>query len=122
MPRLIDHLVALLNRPTPKPEPEPLPEGRTHDYTRRGWGHDYVIHHVIDDGQELRCSGWGPAFGNRIVRGDYLLLVSKPESQVDSTRYQVAEIEYHMDPQDMWAATLRFAPRQHVMMEKENGS
>lgn len=75
----------------------------THDYTKRGWGHDYVIHSVIRDGQELRMSGWGRG----IRAGDFLLL----ENEGSSTRYRVESISYHRDPSDMWAAAAVFAPR-----------
>jgi hypothetical protein len=95
----------------------PLPDGTTHDYTRRTWGHDYCILAAHDAGQRLDASGWGPMAGlrPRIQRGDYLILVGK--GGVGSTRYQVAGIEYRMDPADMWFATLRFAPRDALTKE-----
>lgn len=102
-------MISLFRRKAAAPVEPPLPDGATHDYTRSTWGHDIVIHHVFNEGQELRCSGWGPAFGKRIERGDYLILQGKEPGT--STRYQATEIEYHWDPPDMWAATLRFAPR-----------
>jgi hypothetical protein len=108
-------VIRMFRRRPAEPVELPLPDGKTRDYTNRGWGHDYVIHHVIDGGRELRCSGWGPGFGPRIVRGDYLILPGKDPGA--TTRYQVAEIEYHMDPADMWAATLRFAPRDALAKE-----
>lgn len=99
----------------------PMPEGRTVDYTRRGWGHSYEILHAHDGGQRLKAAGWGPFMGAQLKRGDYVLLIGKtPDS---STRYQVDEVEYRMDPRDMWFATLLFAPRQHaVAIDKEEAS
>jgi hypothetical protein len=44
-----------------------------------------------------------------IQPGDYLLLA---QGEHRSTRYQVQVIERAMDPNDMWHATLTFAPRQ----------
>lgn len=106
-------MISLFRRKPPAPvEPAepPMPEGQTYDYTRRMWGHDYTIQQVIDGGQELRAAGWGPWMGVRsLVRGDYLILQGKEPGT--STRYQVAEVRYAMDPNDMWSATLRFAPR-----------
>lgn len=95
-----------------------MPELRTHDYTRRCWGHNYEIVQVIDGGQQLRVAGWGPLAGPRIAEGDYLLLQGKEPGS--STRYQVAKIEPQMDPGDMWFADLDFKPRQHAVMTKEN--
>ncbi|MFJ9771185.1 hypothetical protein ACIRVF_08070 [Kitasatospora sp. NPDC101157] len=80
----------------------------THDYGpgKRIWGHDYAITRTIDGGQQLKASGWGPG-GARIQQGDYLLL----QNGNRDTRYRVAEVEYCLDPADMWHATLDFAPR-----------
>lgn len=75
----------------------------THDYTQRGWGHDYAINRVIDGGTVLRASGWGSG----ISEGDFLIL---PNGEA-TTRYRVESIEYYRDPPDMWSADLWFAPR-----------
>ena len=83
-----------------------MTEQKTHDYTRRTWGHDYTIFNVIDNGQRLRLSGWG--FGIRT--GDYLILPNGPAT----TRYHVDNIDYKTDPSDMWFAEATFAPRQAV--------
>ncbi|MCI3277585.1 hypothetical protein [Streptomyces cylindrosporus] len=82
----------------PEP-PKPVREPRAFDYTseRCGWGHNIVIHHVAEDGQ-VRVSGWGDG----IEEGDHLLIDYGGQRQ----RFTVAEIEYHRDPPDMWAATL----------------
>lgn len=74
----------------------------THDYTHRGWGHDYIFD-PIDNGKRGSMMGWG----HGITKGDYLLL----QNDGDSTRYRVTSIEYMMDPRDMWSAKVTFAPR-----------
>lgn len=75
----------------------------THDYTRRGWGHDYAIHQVIEGGRRLKASGWG----HGIAVGDHLIM---PNQQA-TTRYRVEAIRYVRDPTDQWFADLAFAPR-----------
>ncbi|MGW6912531.1 hypothetical protein ACWGB8_01715 [Kitasatospora sp. NPDC054939] len=87
-----------------------MTEPRTHNYGpgHRTWGHDYSITQTIDGGQRLKVSGWGP-IGGHIRQGDYLLLQKDRDRD---TRYQVTEIRYDLDPNDMWHATLDFAPRQ----------
>ena len=79
----------------------------THDYRRpkRGWGHDYTVSRVHDNGMILDMLGWG--YGIR--QGDFLLLESKSES--GETRYRVKEVQYLRDPSDMWNITAEFAPR-----------
>lgn len=76
---------------------------KTHDYTRRHWGHDYVVWRVVEDGQCLITSGWGRG----ISKGDFLII----PNEGGTTRYAVAHIEYKRDPSDMWSADLIFAPR-----------
>lgn len=85
------------------------PEPMTHDFGpgHRCWGHDYTITKVHDGGQRIQASGWGHD-GRLIQEGDYLLL---DKGSQRSTRYQVEKIERVMDPNDMWHATLTFAPR-----------
>lgn len=75
----------------------------THDYTDRGWGHDYTIHTIHDGGQRLSVSGWGDG----IQEGDYLILKNGERG----SRYVVSSISYYDDPSDMWKAELTFAPR-----------
>lgn len=77
-------------------------EGATHDYTQRGWGHDYTFS-PGNGGRTGSMTGWG----HGIERGDYLLL----HNGGGSTRYRVAKIEYYSDPSDMWNAEVVFAPR-----------
>lgn len=74
----------------------------THDYTRRGWGHDFT-HTPKHDGRTLRMMGWG----HGIRSGDYLLLPNGDRT----TRYRVRGIRYLSDPPDMWQAVAQFAPR-----------
>ena len=81
----------------------------THDYTKRHWGHDYVITRVEKRGQTIHMMGWG----HGINAGDFILIESKssdPGANPD-TRYQVAEVDYKSDPRDMWSMTATFAPR-----------
>lgn len=78
---------------------------KTHDYTRRGWGHDYVIDNVINKGERLDMMGWG----NGISDGDYLIIQGDGGS--GTTRYQVEKVKYMNDPKDMWSITAKFAPR-----------
>lgn len=79
---------------------------KTHDYSKRGWGHDYTFT-PVDGGQRGRAALWG----EDICAGDYLIL---QDPQGGTTRYQVETIEKCFDPPDMWIATLVFAPRRAV--------
>lgn len=99
-----------------KTKPEPM----THDFGpgRRCWGHDYSIDKVLDGGQRIRASGWGHD-GRLIREGDYLLL---DKDGTRATRYQVAVIERVMDPDDMWHATLAFAPRTYATQEEKDAA
>lgn len=78
-------------------------EPKTHDYTRRHWGHDYTITKVLSLGKKLEMAGWGTG----MKKGDFILL----ENGKDSTRYQFDKIEYKSDPHDMWFAIASFSPR-----------
>jgi hypothetical protein len=80
----------------------------THDYTRRGWGHDYAFE-TNDGGQSGEMTGWGRG----IREGDFLLL-AHPASRAGSSRYRVDKITYRFDPNDMWNAKVTFAPRTHT--------
>ena len=75
---------------------------KTHDYTARGFGHDYT-YEPHNNGLEAEMSGWGQG----ISAGDFLLLQNKDKS----TRYQVVTIRYCPDPNDMWFAKVKFSPR-----------
>jgi hypothetical protein len=86
-------------------------DSQTHDYTSRGWGHDYTFD-PVDGGLRGRMSGWGSG----IKAGDFLLLgsvriLAKNRAEVKTTRYQVQKIRYASDPPDMWFADVLFAPR-----------
>ena len=76
---------------------------KTHDYTVRGWGHNFGINTVKRGGKVLSAYGWGSG----IAKGHFLIL---PNGH-GQTRYQVTSIRYAPDPPDMWFAELRFAPR-----------
>lgn len=75
---------------------------KTHDYTQRGWGHDFTFD-PIDGGKGGAMMGWG--FG--LEDGDYLILPNGG----GTTRYQIKTVEYFSNPKDMWKAKVVFAPR-----------
>lgn len=93
-----------------------MSEPRTHDFGpgQRCWGHDYTITNVIDSGQRLRVTGWGPS----MAVGDYILLANGQRS----TRYRIADYQPVMDPNDMWHAVLDFAPRTHATQAEKNAT
>lgn len=94
-------------------------EPRTHDFGpgRRYWGHDYTIDKITDGGQRAQASGWGHD-GHLIKEGDYLLLTAPGGKR--ATRYQVEKIRRLMDPDDMWHADLKFAPRTYATQEEKD--
>lgn len=82
----------------------------THDFSKRYWGHDYMVTKVIDAGQEIKMMGWGgdcPGFDKRPEEGDFLILVNGDTT----TRYRVSAVFHYHDPRDMWRLTADFAPR-----------
>lgn len=81
-------------------------EPAIHDFGpgKRYWGHDFAITKVVDAGQRIHVSGWGP----RMKEGDFMLLANGGRE----TRYRIVEYEPVMDPNDMWHVVLDFAPRQ----------
>lgn len=86
----------------------------THDYRHGTWGHNVIVHSVHEAGRRLQASG----FGKGVRIGDWVLLKNHDQE----TRYQVNDIEYAMDPPDMWAATLLFAPRTPEELERAAAS
>lgn len=89
-------------------------EPRTHDFGpgNRSWGHDYTVNQIIDGGQRLRLTGWGPCMNV----GDYILLANGQRA----SRYRIAEYKPVMDVDDMWRAVVDFAPRTYATQaEKE---
>ncbi len=93
-----------------------MTETKTHDYTRRTFGHDFAITKIFEGGMRVSMMGWGRG----ISKGDFMIL---PDGH-GTTRYQIASIRYYDNPSDMWRATAEFAPRarlaRDVMQEKEN--
>lgn len=75
----------------------------THDYTVRYWGHDYSIQLI--EGETMLMMGWGL----EITPGDYLMLFNERIQRL--VYYEVTEIDYFIDPIDMWTATVQFVPR-----------
>jgi hypothetical protein len=86
-------------------EPSRLPV--TYDYTQRYIGHDFVFTPADRAGYVAHLMGWGEA----IQVGDFLIL---PHAEGGTTRYEVTKISYFADPEGMWSATARFAPRPEV--------
>lgn len=72
---------------------------KTHDYTKTGWGHNYVLHRQADG--KANISGWGYGLNEL----DYLILKNPRGKPV---RYQIQEIEYKWDPRDMWNADVKY--------------
>lgn len=72
-----------------------------HDYTHRGWGHDYAIMTVTNGGQQLAASGWG-----RGIETGHFLMFTHPEG--GNSIYKVDNIRYSLNPSDMWFADLSF--------------
>lgn len=75
----------------------------THDYTKRYWGHDYVIIAIKNKGWQISMMGWG----HGLVVNDFILL----ENAGATTRYKLTKVEYEINPSDMWSAEAQFAPR-----------
>lgn len=91
-----------------------MPKPKTHDYTRRYWGHDYTITDVRNRGLEITVMGWGCG----ISVGDYMLIIgqsTEPGVNPD-TRYRVKSIRYSDDPPDMWLMRCEFAPRPAIAL------
>ena len=80
-----------------------VPGIQVHDYSIRGWGHDYVFR-PQDNGLKAHMMGWG--YG--LKPNDYLILQNKGAT----TRYQIKNVEYYSDPADMWPADVVFSPRE----------
>ena len=76
----------------------------TVDFSCPGWGHQFTVTQIGDGG--LTLNGMGH-FSGRIERGDFFILSNKGST----TRYKVDEIEWLLNPSDMFSATLSFAPR-----------
>jgi len=73
-----------------------------HDYTRRGWGHDYTWTPTPGTaGQHGEAVGWGRG----IAVGDILVLEGPNGG---GSPYRVETVHYAEDPDDMWWTTLRY--------------
>jgi len=92
-----------------------MTETKTHDYTRRTWGHDFTITKNIDGGMWLHMMGWG----HGLSEGDFIILPNGNET----SRYLIKSVQYKSNPPDMWKAEAEFAPRarlaRDVMQERE---
>lgn len=97
---MIDFLKRFLRR-----EPASEPELRTHDYTKRYWGHDYSFRPTAQTaGIRGVVLGWGLGLRS----GDLLLLQNGAWA---TTRYRIVTVVYKSDPRDMFRAEVIFAPR-----------
>jgi MioC protein len=76
---------------------------KTHDYTDRIWGHDFIFRPIDVEGRNATMMGWGKG----LEKGDYMIL----PNQGTTTRYKITAVEYFRDPPDMWKASVEFAPR-----------
>jgi hypothetical protein len=81
-------------------------EGRTLDYTRRYWGHDFALT-PSKEGKILEGHVWSDV---GIRQGDYVILPNGDRT----TRYQVETARWCGDPDDMWRVKLKFAPRKET--------
>jgi len=80
---------------------------KTHDYTNRYWGHDYMITAIIDHGQQIKATGWGR--GMKV--GDTIILKNE-KSRSGESPYRITKIKYQKDPSDMWMLEGVFEPRE----------
>jgi len=80
---------------------------KTHDYTKRGWGHDFAIMDIIDGGLQVKVMGWGRG----IKKGDLIILANE-HSPSGGSPYRITDIEYKLDPSDMWSLEGEFEPRE----------
>ena len=71
---------------------------KTHDFSRAVKGQDYLLEPI---GESLRAYMTG--YGSGMKVGDYLIL----REGFDCCRYQVEEIEYYSNPEDMWIASVK---------------
>ncbi|MDJ0736245.1 MAG: hypothetical protein QNJ47_19640 [Nostocaceae cyanobacterium] len=71
---------------------------KTYDYTHYIVGRDYVFEPTNNETQ-----GYMTGQDRGIKCGDYILLYRN--SQLE--RYQVEEIDYYLEPPDMWIALLK---------------
>ena len=76
---------------------------KTHDLSSRTWGNNYSVMSIENKGHTINLTGWRKG----ISIGDYLIICNGS----DTTRYIVQQIDYQDNPEDMFFATVRFAPR-----------
>jgi len=76
----------------------------THDLSSRTWGNDYQVMSIYNKGYNINITGWR----KNISIGDYIVIRNGPS---DTTRYIIEQIDYERDPNDMFRAKAKFAPR-----------
>ena len=72
-----------------------------HDYTQRGWGHDFMIMRHNEDWTEIKLAGWGSG----LKQGD-LLLLPAPDGK-PALHWEITNVEYTKDPLDMWFVIIK---------------
>jgi hypothetical protein len=75
----------------------------THDFSHRGWGHDYSFT-PADGGLRGRVVGWCQP---KPMEGDYLIL----QNDSGTTRYRVDAVRHPSAQGDQFFADVTFAPR-----------
>ena len=76
----------------------------THDYTNTGWGHDFTVLNIEDNGLSISLAGWGMGLSDN----DFIII----KNGAGTTRYRLDSVEYKSNPSDMWFASASFAPRE----------
>jgi hypothetical protein len=77
---------------------KPNQQKQTYDYTQCVYGRDYVFEPVEGDFSK----GYMTSQRKGVKRGDLIILQNGSSSYV----YQVEDIDYYLDPPDMWMALL----------------
>lgn len=80
---------------------------KTIDLSQRGWGRNYNVLQVVENGIRLRLAAWCTPSP---MAGDFLILANGP----DTTRYIVDAVEYASGVSDMTFLDVTFAPRGQV--------
>lgn len=81
--------------------------GVTHDFSHRGWGHDYAFE-PIDGGWRGKVSGWCRP---KPTEGDYLILQNGGRG---TSRYRVLSVRHPSAQGDQFFADVEFAPRKRA--------
>lgn len=81
-------------------------EAKTHDFTKRDWGHDAFVTHSVNAGRQIKLCGWGG--DDRLpIEGDFIILQERGGPGV---RYRITRVAPMTDPPDQWFADALFDP------------